>query len=216
MQQFLRALRLTSLVMALAVVSGVVHADSYVIDREHTEVRFSWNHLGLSRQSGRFLDIDGTVSFEPAEPEATYAEVAIKLAGLSTGVPALDEALTKGREYFDVETFPVATFRSTAVGRTGGRTAQLTGDLTLNGVTKPVVLDVTWNFTGDHPLAAINPVYAGIYVSGFSAKTQILRSDFGITRSIPYVSDEIQIEIETEMHRKQPPEAASAGVPRLD
>ena len=74
---------------------------------------------------------------------------------------------------------------------------------------------MVWNFTGEHPLSAINPVYKDHYSSGFSATTQIFRSDFGITRTIPYVSDELRITIETEMHRSKelsgpplpPPEA---------
>lgn len=177
-------------------------ADTYSIDKDHTEVRFSWNHLGLSRQSGRFLDVSGTLEFDPAEPEASYADVTIELASLSTGVSALDEALTKSKDFFDVETFPTATFKTTAVKRTGGKTARMTGALTMNGATHPVTLDVAWNFTGEHPMAQINPVYAGVYASGFSATTQIRRSDWGIVRTIPYISDEIEIAIETEMHRQ--------------
>jgi len=85
---------------------------------------------------------------------------------------------------------------------TTARTANVEGELTFNGVTRPVTLSVVWNFSGEHPLAKINPTYAGVYASGFSARTQILRSDFGITRSIPLVSDEIRISIETELHRR--------------
>ena len=101
----------------------------------------------------------------------------------------------------------MATFRSTDVKRLSDKTAQVTGDLTLNGQTKPVTLDVVWNFSGEHPLSKINPVYSDLYYSGFSVQTQIRRSDWGITRTIPYVSDEIQIVIEAELKRKEPASA---------
>ncbi len=188
--------------MVFSLVPSSARADTYVLDKDHTEVRFSWNHLGLSRQSGRFLDVAGTVEFDAAEPEATYADISIKLASLSTGVAALDEALVRTKDFFDVASFPAASFRSTEVKRTGGKTGLMVGDLTIGGISRPVTLDVTWNFTGEHPMARINPVYAGVHASGFSARTQLRRSDWGITRTIPYISDEIQITIETEMHRK--------------
>ena len=73
------------------------------------------------------------------------------------------------------------------------------------------MLETTWNFSGEHPMAKINPAYSEVYASGFSARTQIFRSDFGITRTIPFVSDEIQITIETEMHRTAQPAAESAA-----
>ena len=190
-----------ALAMALSLLPGSAAAELYVLDKDHTEVRFSWNHLGMSRQSGRVRDVTGTVSFDPADPEAGVVTVTIPIAGLSTGVAALDNLLAKTREFFDAASYPTISFRSTEVKPTGGKTALVTGDLTINGTTRPVVLEVTLNFIGDHPMAAINPTYAGKFSAGFSAKTQILRSDWGITRTIPYVSDEIQISIETEMHR---------------
>ncbi len=186
----------------LAVVgAGPARADTYVLDKDHTEVRFSWDHLGLSRQGGRFLDVEGTLVFDPGAPEASTVDVKIPVKSLSTGIAKLDEHLVSSKEFFDTEQFPTITFKSTAVKRTDTKIAEVTGDLTINGITKPVTLDVVWNFTGEHPLAAINPVYKDFYSSGFSASTQIFRSDFGITRTIPYVSDEIRITIETEMHR---------------
>lgn len=187
-------------------------ADTYVFEKDLAEVRFSWNHLGLSRQSGRFRGVSGTVEFDPAEPEAAYADVSIAIASVSTGVRALDDALAKTREFFDAEQFPVAEFKSTNVRRTGGKTALMKGDLSINGVTSPVTLEVTLNFAGEHPMANINPAYAGVSAAGFSATTQLRRSDWGITRTIPYVSDEIQITIEAELRREE----ASGARPSLD
>lgn len=185
---------------AVVLLATAAHADTYVLDKHHAEVRFSWNHLGLSRQSGRFLDVDGRLEFDPVQPAASQLDVTIRVASLTTGVKELDAGL-RSKEFLDAAQFPVATFRSTAVRMTGEKTAQVTGDLTLAGRTNPVVLDVKWNFIGEHPLSKINPVYTDMYYTGFSATTQIRRSDWGITRTIPYVSDEIQIGIEAELKR---------------
>ena len=86
--------------------------------------------------------------------------------------------------------------------KTGDKTAQIAGDLTMLGVTKPATLEVTWAFTGPHPLGAINPQLNGRVVSVFSAKGTIERSQWGLTRVIPLVSDKIQITIETEALKK--------------
>lgn len=176
-------------------------ADTYTVDPQHTEVRFTWDHLGVSRQGGRFADVSGTLTFDPERPAESSVEVSIPVKSISTGVKKLDEHLVATKDFFDVAANPNITFKSTAVAMTGDKTAEVTGDLTINGTTRPVVLDVVWNFTGEHPLQSINPVYAGAFVSGFSATTQIRRSDWGVTRTIPYVSDEIRISIETEMLR---------------
>ena len=178
-------------------------ADQFALDKQHTEIRFSWDHLGLSRQSGKFSDMNGTVSFDAEKPDATTVNVTIALASMVTGVPPLDAALVKTKDYFDVSAHPVITFKSTGVKVTGDKTAELAGDLTINGTTKPVTLAVVWNFLGPHPLGSVNPTFAGRIAAGFSARTQILRSEWGIARLIPLVSDEIRISIEAEMHRQE-------------
>jgi polyisoprenoid-binding protein YceI len=197
--------RLAAGVVLWALGAPVALADVYDLDPDHTEVRFSWDHLGLSRQSGRFTDVKGTVTFNQANPAASTVAVTIPVRSIQTGVAKLDEHLLNSREFFDPETNPDITFKSVSVTPTGQRTAEVTGELTINGIARPVVLEVIWNFSGEHPLSAINPTYAGVYASGFSAKTQIRRSDWGLTRTIPYVSDEIRITIETEMYRRALP-----------
>lgn len=177
------------------------HADTWVFDKQHTEIRFSWDHLGLSRKSGRFLDMDGTLEFSPTEPEVGRIDVGIRTSSVATGVRELDDHL-KSPDFFGANANPRITFKSTGVTKTGDRTGEVNGNLTIAGVTKPVTLDVTWNFTGEYPLSAINPGYQGKWVSGFSAKTIIARSDFGLKRAIPLISDEIQITIEAELLRK--------------
>ncbi|MFV0367392.1 MAG: YceI family protein [Hyphomicrobiaceae bacterium] len=175
---------------------------SYSFDKQHTEVRFSWDHLGLSRQSGRFTELDGEVIFDGEAPDTSTINVRIPLKSLTTSVPALDDVLLKTPDYLNIAEYPDMLFRSTGITMTTAKTANVSGELSLNGVTRPVTLSVVWNFAGEHPLSKVNPVYAGVYALGFSARTQILRSDFGITRSVPLVSDEIRITIEAELHRR--------------
>ena len=92
-------------------------ADSYVFDKQHTFVRFTWNHLGLSHQSGRIADVDGKMSFDADHPEAATVEVKLPMAALATGVRELDSQL-KSKEYFDVASYPTAIFESTSVALT--------------------------------------------------------------------------------------------------
>lgn len=179
--------------------SAPAMAETFVFDKEHTEVRFSWNHLGMSRQSGQFADIRGALTFDTEKPEASSVEVSIPVAKLQTGVPALDTVLIKSKDYFDAAAHPTITFKSSSVRMTGERSAEVQGDLTINGVSKPATLAVVLNFVGPHPLAAVNPSFNGKIAAGFSARTQILRSDWGMSRLVPLVSDEIRISIEAEL-----------------
>lgn len=180
-----------------------LHAEpqTYVIDRQHTNVSFSWNHLGISRQSGRMTDVEGTLVIDAEKPEEATIEVILKPASILSGVAELDRAL-KSPDFFDVGRNPIITFKSTGVKRSGEKAAEVTGDLMILGVTRPVVLDVTLNFEGEHPLAPVNAIYRDKFVVGFSAKTRISRSDWGLKRGTPLVSDEITISIETELLRK--------------
>lgn len=182
-------------------VPAMAIAGTYEIDKSHTEVRFSWGHLGMSRQSGRFLDTEGTVEFDPEAPEAGRLDVRIKAASVATGATALDKQL-RSPDYFDADRHPLIRFKSTAVRKISDKTGEVTGDLTIMGVTHPVTLAVTWNFAGEHPLGSATAMLKDKHAAGFSATTRIYRSDFGLKRMVPLVSDEIEIAIETEMIRK--------------
>ncbi len=188
------------LAMCVGVASKAV-ADTYVFDRDHTNISFSWDHLGLSRQAGRILNFEGSVEFDPTEPEKGSVDVTLKVASLWTGVDALDKQL-KTSDYFDTERFPTITFKSTKAKKTGDKTGEVTGDLTIMGIAKPVTLEVTWAYSGEHPLGKYNANYRDKIVSGFMATTKILRSDWGLKRGIPLASDEITISINTELIKK--------------
>jgi polyisoprenoid-binding protein YceI len=115
---------------------NVSFADTYALDKGHTQVAFAWERVGLSRQQGRFTDTTGTVSFDPARPEDSRVEVSLRASSLQTGVEALDRHL-RSADFFDAAQYPTITFKSTAVVRTGDKTGEMTGDLTMLGVTKP-------------------------------------------------------------------------------
>jgi polyisoprenoid-binding protein YceI len=188
--------------LAAAPVSGAAAESAvYVFDKQHTNVSFSWNRLGLSRQSGRIVDVEGTLEFDSEKPDEGRVDVRMKTTSIATLVPELDRAL-KGPDFFDAARHPLITFKSTQALRTGDRTGEVTGDLTILGKTNPVVLTVTWNFTGEHPLSAINAAFRDRFVAGFSARARLNRSEWGLSRGTPFVSDEIEISIETELLRK--------------
>jgi polyisoprenoid-binding protein YceI len=181
---------------------GVVPAAAatYKLDKGHTVVAFTWQHLGLTRQEGRFSDLEGTLEFETTTPEASTLDIKIVSGSISTGNTERDRHL-RTSDFFDAANHRVIGFKSTAVRKTGEKTGEVDGDLTIRGVSKPVTLAVTWTYLGEHPLGKFNAGLAGKQVAAFSAKTTIKRSEWGLTRVIPLVGDEIEIRIETEMIR---------------
>jgi polyisoprenoid-binding protein YceI len=191
-----------TLATALLLVAGTAIASpvQYDLDPNHTQITFSWTHFGFSHPSGRFDRFEADFRFDPSDPTRSTVAVTIPVDSIDTGVARLDEHLL-GPDFFDVAKFPTATFRSTKVERAGERGLKVTGDLTLHGVTKPVVLDVVVNKIGTHPMA-------GRAAAGFDAKATIKRSDFGISNSVPNVSDEIALTITTET---TVPKTAAAG-----
>lgn len=185
------------LFFAVAGAIDAARADVWVLDKNTTTVLFFYDNLGITRQSGRFKDIEGRLEFSPTEPERGSVDITIKSSAISTGVNELDRLL-RSSDFLDSSRHPLIRFRSVGVKPSGDKTGELDGELTFMGVTWPVTLDVRWNFSGEHPLAAINPAYAGKWVSGFSARTTIERSRWGLRRAIPLISDRIDIAIEAE------------------
>ncbi len=195
------ASRLVLLAVMLAAGASMAHADRWQLAKGYTEVRFSWDNMGLSRQSARFTDVEGTLEFTPTEPDKAQVNVRIRTASVQSGAREFDDLLRRP-EFFNAAGHPYISFRSTKVDATSDREGLLTGDLTLNGMTRAVVLAVTWNYTGDHPMANLNPSYQGQWVSGFSARTTLQRSAFGLNRGLPLVSDAVEVTIETEFVRR--------------
>lgn len=167
--------------------------ETYALEATHTEVVFSWTHFGFSKPTAKFMNAVGTLVLDEAAPANSSVEVSFAIDGLNTGVAALDEHLKKP-DFFDAAKYPTATFKSTKVDVTGKDTANVTGNLTIHGVTKPVTLAVKLNKIGAN--------MKGVKTAGFSATGQIKRSDFGMGAYVPAVSDEIDLVITAEANKK--------------
>lgn len=177
-------------------------AGDYTLDLGHTRLLFKVSHLGFSTYIAPFTDWTATLKFDPEAPETMQVQASIKAASVETHYPdpAVDfNATVTGPEFLDAAQFPEITFTSTAVTLTGANTADVTGDLTMHGVTKPITLAITYN--GGWGSMSLDPSGARI---GFSATGSLNRSDFGISYGIPApgttmgVSDKVEIELEAE------------------
>ena len=181
-----------ALAAALAVVSTAAFAApvTYKIDPNHTSVVASWSHFGFSNPIANFGDAEGSITYDPANVGASKVEVILPLSGLDSHVAKFDEHL-RSADFFDAEKFPTITFKSTKVEAAGDKKLRVTGNLTIKGITKPVVLDTTINKIGEQPMAKRA-------AAGFDATTTIKRSDFGVDKYVPNVSDNVTLRITTE------------------
>jgi polyisoprenoid-binding protein YceI len=182
---------------ALMVTATAANAEIYKFDPGHTEIRFYYNHAGLSEQSGQWKVIGGEVDFDPANVEATKVTVTVDPASVDTGVAALDDHLKSG-DFFDVGNFPEITFTSTSATQTGDNTLTLVGNLSIKDQTAPVTLNMVLNHNGAHPLADFFDYYQGEWI-GVEGTGDILRSDFGVGMFAPITSDEVRLEISAEL-----------------
>ncbi|MDU8926517.1 YceI family protein [Alisedimentitalea sp. MJ-SS2] len=187
---------LTGTVLGLAMTTAA-SAEIYKFDPGHTEIRFYYNHAGLSEQSGQWKVIGGEVDFDPANVEATRVTVTVDPASVDTGVTALDDHL-KSADFFDVEKFPEITFTSTSVTQTDEQTITLVGDLTIKDNSKPMTMSFTLNHNGVHPLGEFFDYYKGQWI-GVQGTGDMLRSDYGVGMFAPVTSDEVRLEISAEM-----------------
>ena len=184
------SLRTLALAALLSLSSVAFAAQPYTIDPTHTQVEFTYSHFGFSNITGRFDQVESEFLFDPANPEASSVKVTIPVASLDTGVDKLDQHLLAA-DFFDAAQFPTATFESTGVTVSGEGTLAVAGNLTIHGVTRPVVMDVAINKIGEHPMRKVP-------AAGFDATTTILRSDYGVGGYVPVVGDEVRIDITVE------------------
>jgi polyisoprenoid-binding protein YceI len=183
----------TAIALTLGATAPAFAADTYKLDPTHTSVTFQWTHFGFSHPSGKFMNADGAVTLDQANPANSSVQVSFAIAGVNTGVPALDKEFQEA-SWFDAGKYPNATFKSTKVAVTGKTTADVTGDLTIHGITKPITLHVTLNQVGEEMKKA---------TAGFTATGTLSRQAFGIGAYVPAVSDEIDLYIEAEAHPAQ-------------
>lgn len=174
-------------------------AGLYKIDPSHTSVIWKVMHMGISDYTAKFSKVDGELTFDPADVTKSKVSISIPTSSVVTGLPDFDKEIA-GPKFLGGDKTPNITFVSTSVVKTDDDEGKVTGNLTLNGVTKPVTLDVDFYGGIVHPM---NQKHA----LGFSAETTIKRSDFGVNYGIPMVGDEVKIEIETEFHQAATPAA---------
>jgi polyisoprenoid-binding protein YceI len=163
---------------------------SYKIDPAHTAVVFIVNHVGFSNVIGRFDTVGGDVTFDKDAVEKSVVNVTIDTTSVDTNHAKRDEHL-RSPDFFNAKEFPKMTFKSTKIEKTGDKTGKLHGDLTMLGVTKPVVLDVTFNKDGVSPASKLE-------TAGFSARGTVKRTEFGMKYGAPAIGDDIQLLIEIE------------------
>ena len=169
-----------------------VRAGAYTLDKSHAKILWSTSHFGFSTYHGEFTKFDAQLTLDPARPERSRLVVDVDTRSISTNDPALDKHLN-APDFFNTAKFPGATFRSTAVRRTGPAAASVTGDLTLLGVTRPVTLDVTFNKAGENPVSKA-------YTAGFSAEGVIRRTEFGMSTYAPAIGDQVKLTISGEFN----------------
>ena len=164
--------------------------EAYVLDASHSQIVFSYNHLGFSTTYGMFSGFEGEIAFDQEDPAASSVSVSFPVKSMMTGWEGRFGHFMSD-DFFGATDADMVTFTSTGIEVTGDNTALITGDLTMNDITKPVVLDATMNQVGDHPMA-------GKPWAGFDATATVLRSDFEVGKFAPFVSDEVQIMISIE------------------
>jgi len=201
---------------AVALISGLsaapaFAADTYKFEPDHTSAIFTYEHFGLSHPSGKIMGAKGTLVLDD-DPTKDVVDVSLDMNTMTTALPDFDTML-KGKDYFDVAQFPTATFKSTSVvlttapaaaptaagdttdadaaPKTAPQTADVTGDMTIHGITKSVVLHVSFNKKAFNP-ALFKTGY------GFTATAHLQRSDFDLKKYEPFVGDDIDLVIEAE------------------
>lgn len=181
---------LLSAALAVAATSAFAAPEKYMLDASHSQVVFSYSHLGYSTTYGMFSGFEGEIMFDQEDPSASSVVVSMPVRSMLTGWEARFDHFMNA-DFFDASEGDLVTFESTGIEVTGETTAKITGDLTMNGTTKSVVLDATLNKASEHPMAK-KPW------AGFDATTTVLRSDYGLEKFAPFVSDEVAVTISIE------------------
>ena len=176
--------------LATTATAALAEPEAYTIDSSHSQIIFSYNHLGYSTGYGMFSGFEGEIMFDAEDPANSSVTVSMPVMSMLTGWEARFGHFMSD-DFFGATEDEMVTFTSTSIEVTGDTTALITGDLTLNGVTKEVVLDAVLNQAGEHPME-------GKPWAGFSATTTLVRSDYEVGAFAPYVSDEVAVQISLE------------------
>ncbi len=173
---------------------ATVQAGTYGVESAHTRVLFAVSHMGFSTWYGEFTGASGTLVLDPARVTSSQVDITVPTASLSTSNAKLDNEL-KGDKWFDVAKFDTIRFHSTRVTRVGANTAEIAGDLTLHGVTRPVILKAKFNAAGPNALTKA-------YTVGFEVSGDIRRSNFGVSTYVPLIGDDVHLIISAAFEKK--------------
>ncbi len=196
--------RILGIVLASALLPIAASATEYQIDQGHSSVNFKVRHL-VSKTAGKFDKFSGTINHEPGKPETWKVEAHIDATSINTNEPKRDKHL-RSADFFDTDKNKELVFKSTGVKEVTDKTAKLEGNLTIHGVTKPVVLDMEMGGEGTDPW--------GNHSIGFTASTKLNRKDFGLTWNKALeaggflVGDDVEVVLEIEANAKAPAKKA--------
>ncbi|HYA98354.1 MAG TPA: YceI family protein [Methylomirabilota bacterium] len=196
MKRFGLGLAAVLVLAAVAVVPAAAQSDTWQIDPNHSAAQFAVRHGGISTVRGAFSKVAGTVQYDPASPAKTVIDVTIDASSVDTRVDARDKDL-RSPNFFDVDKFATITFKSKSVEAAGPGKMKVTGDLTIHGVSKEIVLDV------DGPSGPVKDPRGNSHMGAF-ATTKLNRKDFGVNGAAAAVGDEVQITIDVELVKRPP------------
>ncbi|MGD9472505.1 MAG: YceI family protein [Novosphingobium sp.] len=178
-----------------------VQSGTYVLDPAHGKITWSVDHMGFSTYVGQFTDVSGTLNLDVRNPSASRLQANVKTDSVNSLNPALDGHL-KTADFLDTAKHPTAAFQASRIRMIDADSAEITGNLTLRGVTKPIVIVADFNQAG------VNPVDKQ-YSVGFDGYARIKRSEFGVAYGLPVLGDEVTLHFEAEF-KLQPQAAATA------
>ncbi len=185
----------TSMALAGLSTAALAAPEQYNLDPSHSQVVFTYEHLGFSTTYNVFTGFEGEIMFDQEDPANSSVSVSIPVMSMYTGWEKRFEHFMSD-DFFGAEEGDMITFTSTGIEVTGDTTAEITGDLTINGTTKSVVLDAELNKADTHPMQEKQWV-------GFDATTTLMRSDYGLDYAAPAVSDELQVMISIEAEKAE-------------
>ncbi len=186
----MKYLSTAALALTLAATTASADPEAYVLDSSHSQVIFAYDHLGFSTTYNMFSGFAGEIMFDAEDPAASSVNVSMPVMSLFTGWEERFGHFMSD-DFFGAQDGDLITFASTGIEVTGENTAVITGDLTINDMTKSVALDATLNKADTHPMA-------GKPWLGFDATATVLRSDFGLGAFAPNVGDELDVMISIE------------------
>lgn len=171
-----------------------VQAGEFTVDPNHTQIGFTVSHMGFSNFSGRLSGVSGTLSLAGGDHAASKLSVSVPANSFSTPVDKLNGELVSA-DWFDATKFPTITFTSTKVTSTGPDSATIEGNLTMHGVTKPITLSAKFIGVGANPMSKA-------YTVGFDATGTVKRSEFGVTKYVPVIGDDVELTLHGAFEKK--------------